>query len=181
MFSQYGELWPTNGWDRLTSLGHPCKFQRVSRLRNVTERHSSSGRQPNFAGLNRGRHLCSAGRPSRWTLAHISSWYLFYNDVSGCFYHFLNKIELCWGATRCVILPNFNLFGAMFMCTIKKAAKWRILQILSPTKGKSRAQLVFHWTGCIGYGNLEQTRGLAITEGPVEILSVCRTVRKSHL
>jgi len=30
-----------------------------------------SGRQPNFAALNRGRHLCSAGRPSRWALAHI--------------------------------------------------------------------------------------------------------------
>ena len=118
--SQYGELRPTNGWDRLTSLGRPCKFQRVSRLRSVTARHSSSGRQPNFAALNRGRHLCSAGRPSRWTLAHISSWYWFYNDVGGCFYHFLNKIELCWGATRCVILPNFNLFGAMFMCTITK-------------------------------------------------------------
>ena len=33
---------------------------------------SSSGRQPNFAALNRGRHLYSAGRPSRWALAHIS-------------------------------------------------------------------------------------------------------------
>jgi len=33
---------------------------------------SSSERQPNFAALNRGRHLCSAGRPSRWALAHIS-------------------------------------------------------------------------------------------------------------
>jgi len=30
-----------------------------------------SGRQPNFAALNRGRHLYSAGRPSRWALAHI--------------------------------------------------------------------------------------------------------------
>jgi len=29
---------------------------------------SSSGRQPNF---DRGGHLCSAGRPSRWALAHI--------------------------------------------------------------------------------------------------------------
>ena len=28
-------------------------------------------RQPNFAALNRGRHLCSAGRPPRWALAHI--------------------------------------------------------------------------------------------------------------
>ena len=27
---QYGELWPTNGWDLLASLGHPCKFQRLS-------------------------------------------------------------------------------------------------------------------------------------------------------
>ena len=34
---------------------------------------SSSGRQPNFAALNRGRHLYSAGRPSRLALAHISS------------------------------------------------------------------------------------------------------------
>jgi len=40
----------------------------------------SSGRQPNFAALNRGRHgrhLCSAGRPSRWALAHISSFTIF--------------------------------------------------------------------------------------------------------
>ena len=34
----------------------------------------SSGRQLNFAALNRGRHLCSAGRPSRWALTHISSY-----------------------------------------------------------------------------------------------------------
>jgi len=32
---------------------------------------SSSGRQPNFAALNRGRHLCSSGQPSRWALANI--------------------------------------------------------------------------------------------------------------
>jgi len=30
---------------------------------------SSSGRQPNFSALNRGRHLYSAGRPARWALA----------------------------------------------------------------------------------------------------------------
>ena len=50
-------LWPTSGWDRFGSLGHPCKFQRVSCLGSVTARHSSSGRQLNFAALNRGRHL----------------------------------------------------------------------------------------------------------------------------
>ena len=68
---QFGELQPTSGWDRFVSLGHPCKFQLVSRLGSVTAWHSSSGRQPNFAALNRGRHLCLAGRPSRWALAYI--------------------------------------------------------------------------------------------------------------
>jgi len=38
-------------------------------------RHSSSGRRPNFAALNRGCHLYSARRPSRWALAHISSFF----------------------------------------------------------------------------------------------------------
>jgi len=31
----------------------------------------SSQRQPSFAALNTGRHLCLTGRPSRWALAHI--------------------------------------------------------------------------------------------------------------
>jgi len=34
MSPQDGELWPTNGWDRFTTLGHPSKFQRVSHLNN---------------------------------------------------------------------------------------------------------------------------------------------------
>ena len=75
MSSQYGELRPSSGWDRFVSLGHPSKFQRLSLLGSVTARHSSSGRQPNFAALNRERHLYSAGRPSRWAfLAHILVW-----------------------------------------------------------------------------------------------------------
>ena len=36
---QYGELRPTSGWDRFVSLGHPTKFQLVSRLGSVTARH----------------------------------------------------------------------------------------------------------------------------------------------
>jgi len=32
MFLQYGELRPTNGWDRFGSLVHSSKFQRVSRF-----------------------------------------------------------------------------------------------------------------------------------------------------
>jgi len=36
MPSEYGELRPTNGWDWLTSLGHPSKFQLVSHLGSAT-------------------------------------------------------------------------------------------------------------------------------------------------
>jgi len=57
---------------RLTSLGHHCKFQHV-RILAVLLHGTSSGRQPNFAALNRGLQLYSAGRPSRWALVHISS------------------------------------------------------------------------------------------------------------
>jgi len=60
-------------------FGHPCKFQRVSRLGSVTAQQSSSGRQPNLAALNRGCHLCLAGRPSRWALAHILAANSLYN------------------------------------------------------------------------------------------------------
>ena len=68
-------------------MGHPSYFQRLPRLGRVTARQSSSERQPNFAALNRGRHLCSAGRPSRWALAHICSLFLksdfnFFDDAS---------------------------------------------------------------------------------------------------
>jgi len=39
MSPQYGELRPTSGWDRLTSLGYPSKFQLISRLGSVSPRH----------------------------------------------------------------------------------------------------------------------------------------------
>ena len=76
MSLEYGELRITSGWHRFGTLGHSCKFQRVSRLGSVTAQQSSIGPQPNFAALNRGRHLYSAGRSSRWALAQISSYYL---------------------------------------------------------------------------------------------------------
>ena len=47
--SQYGERRPTNGWERLGSPWHPCKFQQVSRLGFVTAQTSFTGGQPNFA------------------------------------------------------------------------------------------------------------------------------------
>jgi len=56
----------------------------LSCIGSVTARHSSSGRQPNFAALSRGRHLYSAGRPSRWTLAHILV--LFFTHSVDCYH-----------------------------------------------------------------------------------------------
>jgi len=46
MSSQYGELRPTNRWDRLAGLGQPSKFQRVSCLRFVTVLMSLNRGQP---------------------------------------------------------------------------------------------------------------------------------------
>ena len=53
---------------------------------------SSSGRRPKFGALNRGRHLCSAGRPSGWALAHILVLTCFTIKVSCSFCHYnVNK------------------------------------------------------------------------------------------
>jgi len=61
--------------------GTPANFNGFPVLAScsVTARHSSSERQPNFVALNRGRHVYSAGRPSHWALAHISSYFLCYH------------------------------------------------------------------------------------------------------
>ena len=39
---------PPNGWNQLESLGHPSKFQRVSRLGFITAATLLTGCQPNF-------------------------------------------------------------------------------------------------------------------------------------
>jgi len=65
------------------------KFEWMLRLGSVTARHSSSGRQPNFAVLNRGCHLYLAGRPSRWALAtfwfsYTTAWLLVRPHLDYC-------------------------------------------------------------------------------------------------
>jgi len=88
MFLQYGELRPTSGWDRFVSLGDPSKFQRVSRLRSVTVRHSSSGRQPK-CGVEQtappifGRATITLGIGPHSSLYDLSEqlWYLQYNSI----------------------------------------------------------------------------------------------------
>ena len=80
--------------------GTPANFNgfRVFWQRYCTA--SSSGRQPNFAALNRGRHLGSAGRPSRWALAHIllSLW--------NAGYKIDRKLKLYEAKSKVVKYPN---------------------------------------------------------------------------
>jgi len=78
-------VWPSPGLVRyiyiLVALAHNgilagakftlCPSLALSYSGSVTARHSSSGHQANFAAFSRGRHLYSAGRPSRWASAHI--------------------------------------------------------------------------------------------------------------
>jgi len=74
---QFGSRTPVNPGNHVFD-GHPDPpwegaflGKGFSHLGSVTARQSSSGRQPNFAALNTRRHLCSAGRPSRWAFADI--------------------------------------------------------------------------------------------------------------
>jgi len=56
--------------------GTPANFNSL-RVSAAFLHGSQVEREPNFAELNRVRRLCSVGRPSRWALAHISSFFFF--------------------------------------------------------------------------------------------------------
>ena len=66
---QYGELRPTSAGIVSLVWGTPANLSRFRFLAALL--HSQT------AALSRGRHPYSAGRPSRWALAHISSSRLF--------------------------------------------------------------------------------------------------------
>ena len=83
MSLQYGELRPTSSWDRFISLGHPSKLQPVSCLVSVTAQHPTRGVSQTVA-LNREHYLYLAGRPSRWALAHTSSFLFVYSILNKC-------------------------------------------------------------------------------------------------
>jgi len=70
MSAQYGELRPTNGKIRSGLWGTPANFHGFRVLGALLHGTLVMG-VSQTAALNRGRHLYSAGRPSRWALAHI--------------------------------------------------------------------------------------------------------------
>ena len=60
MSPQYGQLRPTSGWDHFLSLGYPVNFNGFRVLAALLHGNPVVGVR-NFAALNRGRHLYSAG------------------------------------------------------------------------------------------------------------------------
>ena len=97
VFSQYGELRPTNGCDRFGSFGHPSRFQQASRLDFVTAPTSLNRGQRNFA----------------WCLA-VSSAGTLYTHFRGCcplteFYQVQNSL--------CIQVLHFPLLAALLHST----------------------------------------------------------------
>jgi len=89
MSLQCGELQPTNGWDRFTSLEHLSKFQRVSLLASVTAMAWLNGSQPNFA------RYCLLGW---YTIYTFSGALLTWHNFARCKIHFTSKscVLLYW-------------------------------------------------------------------------------------
>jgi len=127
--TQYGELRPSSSWDSLASLGNPGTFQWVSRLGSITARNSSSGHQPNFAALNRGRHLYSAGRPSRWALAHILVFFIFFCTIftPPTIRHHLSN-DNCLEDKRENYLNCSVLCCVWQLCTVICTHKWAVIK-----------------------------------------------------
>jgi len=115
MSEQYGEPRPTSGWDRSGTLGHPCKFQWVSRLGSVTARHCSSGRAK-LCGVEQKAPPIFSRAAITSGMAHISSFLnnclklTNYNDF-WCVksWENLTSIALCNLPTSLVYCSHFTL------------------------------------------------------------------------
>ena len=71
MSLQYGELRPTSGSDDFVSLEDPSNFNGFRVLAALLHSTPAVGVSQTLQCWTRGRHLYSAGRPSRWASAHI--------------------------------------------------------------------------------------------------------------
>ena len=82
----------------MASLGHPCKFQRVSRLGSVTARHSNSRRQPN-CGVEQ-RALPVVGRAAiTLGIGPLFKFFLFFGRP------FVKRSDLCYQTVVCLSCP----------------------------------------------------------------------------
>jgi len=105
------------------------KFQQVSCLGSVTARHSSSGHQPSFVALNRGRNLYSTGRPSRWALARISSYYHIIEVLASKVVALAVKVVL--GITTGLDYISSTLYCTMLLWCVFTAPSTNVLLLAS--------------------------------------------------
>ena len=164
--------------------GTPANFNGFHVLAAFTARHSSSRRQPNFAALNRGRHLYSAGRPSRWALAHICScklfmyslyrvlpWIIFLITSKNFFrenkliFHVVVIMAALSNRAGHYILPCgfFYLFSSFFPRLIS-AAEHAIL-VRSPVVDEERMRLGYWWVLVLRDPFIALTRMVGWQEG----------------
>ena len=118
MSSQYGELRPTNGWDRFTSLGHHSKFWQISRLGFVTAATSLTGGQ-----------LCTIfGCLLSWyTFIYILGAFAPWQNFATCKIHFASK--------SCVLVTP----AAGLSQTLRRGTRNGITEL------SQRAPLIFGW------------------------------------
>jgi len=125
MSSQYGELWPTNTWDRFGSLGHPSKFQRVSHLGFVTAATSFTGGQPNLLGRFLGRytiyHTFSAAFAPWRNFAMCKVHFTYKSFVLLYWQHYCTALEQRASAKLCCLVQGMELRNfIMCWCAVKK-------------------------------------------------------------
>jgi len=101
MSPQYGEVRPTSGCDRFVSLGHPGNFNGF-RVSAALLHGTLVVGIIQTAALNRGRHLYSAGWPSRWALAKIFCFEYTCNSIWSC------KEDAVVPCQNKIILKNFR-------------------------------------------------------------------------
>ena len=139
-------LRPTNGWDLLASLGHPCKFQPVSHLGSVTAWHSSSGRQPNCGVEQRAPHDFAAhgfchSAPAVWnslpeTVLDSSSLTLFKSRLKPHLFHlaYNDWHELTCSATASEVTTlwryrNECIMLLLLLYSAGRPLRWALAQI----------------------------------------------------
>ena len=124
-----GELRRTSGWDRLTSLGHPCKFQLVSRLGSVTARHLV------VSVSQTSRHWTEGATYIRQGDHHVGHWPTFIVN----FWVFLEpnrsiSAMMKWHFIALIYRINFNLKGCISKYTIRfrklNSCKWETIHWL---------------------------------------------------
>jgi len=79
------------------------------------------------ASLNRERHLCSVGRPSRWALAHISSFFFILHQICVFYLDMPKRFFLRHSGRLHLLVDCFEQVLALstFMLSLIQGSVWR--------------------------------------------------------